>query len=838
MAISFQMAKNKLVDIFGEEETEEFLKDVSSKKVIAEDLISVVLVMYSALGPPLTHQIFDALGLDVANVEDRIANKGAKQLAGFRSDLWKYKFSADSPLSRIELGTNHIVLYPIPTELGRRLLACLVATMWNPKNLDYFDVYGSLTHPILRDDVDPTVSFILDHAGYKYSNPEFNTGNDPRNAEHLHPVSSGGYHTHIYYHWDFPGLLALQSILHFVYRFIDESDREAKQKFELEIINCIKTYSQHIADTLLLLLPNVVYEFDRPILIKVAKLKAILTAIQINGIYDAGLESMDLVDFTKQDYKECSSLMELKGNDAMSMLSIFMFDLKTYKENRSQLKIENVDSSRTLILPNEAPTANQLFKLACCLNRDSKIEALSQKALMDMLITLQHSEKPEDQIAVNLVKQELRMRDLRNIAGIANYNDLVTARCSLDYDPNVDKAMVGFRERVSDVADISFKFKTDALTHSPAVSIVERDDTKKALAKAGLSTEKSEHSLHDEMAANLYIKPAIIVRPKEEHTDPGYFSDTTPEYCSNIDDVLRHQDSPIDFEEIASPNLLAVFKPGSVINLSYILHQLEIIEPHYISKTHPAPDETPLEYTIVSANWFDAKTRPVSALPDEKTLEHVAVFQVSSNINELKLPVHNAGKVSQAFLKHFGVSLIAIDRDIPYGDDQPVDLICAEYNFKENPIPTDVLQAEGVFINTHPLRQFFTPLDRTNNGEIILGKKREDGDFEFITLEIPFGYSLVIEPNVIYGATRLKGHYAVALAEGIRSESVLMRTQSGETLSVSTVDDQKEDLSATKSEKPNIKAAYNPQRFFIPTDSSIDVGSNDIIRKPGTLKNP
>ena len=65
-----------------------------------------------------------------------------------------------------------------------------------------------------------------------------------------------------------------------------------------------------------------------------------------------------------------------------------------------------------------------------------------------------------------------------------------------------------------------------------------------------------------------------------------------------------------------------------------------------------------------------------------------------------------------------------------------------------------------------------------------------------------------------------------------------MRTQSGETLSVSTVDDQKEDLSATKSEKPNIKAAYNPQRFFIPTDSSIDVGSNDIIRKPGTLKNP
>lgn len=227
MAISIELATRKLADIFGDDETTAFLKEASSKPGLAADLIDVVLTMYDAYGPQETHEIFDALHLEVPHLEDRMRSKGAKQLAHFRSEIWEHQFPENSPLNLIQMGINQIVLYPIQTELGGRLLACMVATAWNPKNLDYFDVYSDLRYQsetMGTDEarkIDPTVSFIIDHAAYESSNPDFNRENGPGVLSHLHPISSDGYQIHIYYHWNFPGLMAMQSILHFIHRFID-----------------------------------------------------------------------------------------------------------------------------------------------------------------------------------------------------------------------------------------------------------------------------------------------------------------------------------------------------------------------------------------------------------------------------------------------------------------------------------------------------------------------------------------------------------------------------------------------------------------------------------------
>src|SRR3990167_3822711 len=346
MTISKITATRKLADIFGEEEVSVFLKEAELQPQLAEDLVHVVRILYDAYGSKETHEIFDALNLKVPHVEDRISHQGLKQLNRFRHELWEYQFSENSPLSLIQMGMHHIVIYPVQTELGRRLLACMVATTWNPRNIDYFDVYSDFRYQravkkyalalmsslddiahaednviYLSEDpkayyvkgmqkkaalpeevdvthletklgnsdfqqtvfeitskaghtqtkllsleearnLDPTVSFIVDHAGYQYSNSDFNRGNSSEELEDLRPIRGGGYHTHIYYHWNFPGLMAMQSILYFVYRFIDENDTETRALFEQEVSHCIQRYSQHIANTLLQLLPEVAYEFD------------------------------------------------------------------------------------------------------------------------------------------------------------------------------------------------------------------------------------------------------------------------------------------------------------------------------------------------------------------------------------------------------------------------------------------------------------------------------------------------------------------------------------------------------------------------------------------------
>lgn len=708
MMISFELAKRKLADIFGDDETRVFLEEASSKPDLSEELIGVVLTMYDAYGPEETHEIFEALDLKVPHLEESLHNKGAKQLAQFRTKQWTYPFSENSPFGLIQMGINHMVLYPAQTELGQ-----------------------------------------LDR----------------------------GSHTSIDYHWDFPGLIAMQSILHFVSRFIHEEDYK-KTPFNQEIINCVKGYSQHVADTLLQLLPEVVYELDKPILHKVSKLVAILTAIKEKGLYDAGIESMDLVSLSPSDYKELSSLMEVKGNDVMSMLRVFLLDLQTYKNNVSKLGVVVDLASST-----EKLTASRLATLASCLDDGaSHLEALSQHDLTEKLATLENATDPEDKKTYELVMQELKMRELQRVAGIDQWVD--------DSKDHIKQILHGRHVE-----------KADEVTQ-----------------------DKKEPSLRDRIAAALFLTRAITVYPEDEYFDPASYYDISPKYWPNINAAVVHRMSGDDRPLMTTPNVLAVFKPGATINFYDILSQLGRDLPHQIAAVQSIPDSIEFDMAIVKATWFDMKTKPASSGADANVFGHLGTLEVAEELKSLQLPVHHAGLVSSAFLKHFGASLVPLDKDIPYKDTPPVDLICAEYDFKNDYIPEYVMKIQkggGVFVETHGFRQFFTPLEPSTSGGIILGKKRENGDFEFAAFEIPFGYSLVIDPHVIHGDSFFKGRYAIALTEVVSADSVLIRTPTGAILPVSqrpVVSPVKDMLPSLKETQPierQEKSAHSHQ-FFSP----------------------
>ena len=58
---------------------------------------------------------------------------------------------------------------------------------------------------------------------------------------------------------------------------------------------------------------------------------------------------------------------------------------------------------------------------------------------------------------------------------------------------------------------------------------------------------------------------------------------------------------------------------------------------------------------------------------------------------------------------------------------------------------------------------------------MILGVKRKDGQFDFAAFEIPFGFTLKVQKNVIHGDSFFVGPYAIALTETDLADSVLFK---------------------------------------------------------------
>lgn len=784
-------AKQKLANVFGQEESNQLLEQIASGQFDVHDLVHQTLILYHAYTAEIAHEIWAALGIDAPHVEDRL-DKGITQLTRFRTHLWQYNFPEGMPLKRIEIGINHVVLYPIPTQLGRRLLACLVAMMWNPKNHHYFDVYQSFQFqsdisPLSeqeRQRIDPTVSFILDHAKYQYSNPDFNYGNEPETASHLHPIQGGGYHTHFYYHWNFPGLTAIQSILNFTYQFLDNNDEE-KKRFQQEIINCITTYSQHIADTLLYLLPEITDEISKPIFGKISQLIGLLHAIKDKGIYQANLESFS-VEFSLKEYKELLNLMKIHNNDVSSMLAIFLFDIKSYCENATKLAINNSPLGELeLASLADQETIQGLFKLVCCLNPNNPLEQLPVKVLQSKLVALQQSSDEQDKQQLDLITHTLGDKDLCQIAKIDGPDQLAALRRQF-YDKLplvkpasscIDKEMVGYRHRVADVAKNGFTFTTAKLRANSAVEVVSRTDAKKASIAAGLETDAKQPSLQERIAADLFLQPAITLIPEgDKPTDPASDYDIAPECWPTIAATVTQ-----NYSLMPAPKIIAVFKSQATINYAKLLTKLHLAGNTRISPISWASDDSSFEVATLKGKWFDAKTK----LASSENSSHLGTLEADKDTNELVIPVHKANETNESFLAYFGAKLIKLDEDFLY-DDTSVDLICAEYNFSDNDTKDNILQKkeEGVCVKTHASRQFFTPLKPSCEGGIILGKKEDNGNFSFTAIKIPYGYTLTIEPHVIHDESFFKGPYAVASNETVRTGSVLIRSANATILPV------------------------------------------------------
>lgn len=68
-----------------------------------------------------------------------------------------------------------------------------------------------------------------------------------------------------------------------------------------------------------------------------------------------------------------------------------------------------------------------------------------------------------------------------------------------------------------------------------------------------------------------------------------------------------------------------------------------------------------------------------------------------------------------------------------------------------------------MFIERHEFIQAITPMNTNCSGFVILGRINESNVLELITIIIPFGYTLLVEPWAIHGDSTLVGMYMMAM---------------------------------------------------------------------------
>jgi hypothetical protein len=112
------------------------------------------------------------------------------------------------------------------------------------------------------------------------------------------------------------------------------------------------------------------------------------------------------------------------------------------------------------------------------------------------------------------------------------------------------------------------------------------------------------------------------------------------------------------------------------------------------------------------------------------------------------------------------------------------------YHYEPGYAEDQVANGGGVFLETHPFAQTLTPLSSNNSGFVTLGRWNENcGDLELVGVEIPFGYTLIVESGCIHGDAWFQGKYLMTMTSNHvamrKADTVFLKGTGGNNASVS-----------------------------------------------------
>lgn len=203
------------------------------------------------------------------------------------------------------------------------------------------------------------------------------------------------------------------------------------------------------------------------------------------------------------------------------------------------------------------------------------------------------------------------------------------------------------------------------------------------------------------------------------------------------------------------------------------MQQIAAQNPVNVLKTVQAPA------TRLDAQWLSAgdpliaQINPHQQLFGESLFENKGILRIGGgshfeierfDAREVDLSPYKARLVSNS--DPFHITKVAV----PSSDDYRV----VTYKYETNYAEKQVREGGGLFVETHSFAQTITPLEEDSKGFVTLARwtNEKRDQLDLIGVEIPFGFTLVVEEFAIHGDTNLDGMFIMCMT----SNHVTMQT--------------------------------------------------------------
>ncbi|MDP1608256.1 MAG: hypothetical protein Q8L98_02950 [Chlamydiales bacterium] len=186
--------------------------------------------------------------------------------------------------------------------------------------------------------------------------------------------------------------------------------------------------------------------------------------------------------------------------------------------------------------------------------------------------------------------------------------------------------------------------------------------------------------------------------------------------------------------------------------------------------------------TIVKANWVSGKDSDViqeKKLDYQVTKKHLrqslfldpGLLEMDRQLIELKYFDPRGIDLSsfKARLVNNQIPFQITKKELPSKDDYRL----VTYLYEPLYADWQIQNGSGLFLERHRFSQTITPLTVDAKGYVVLARTNQSPDeLELIGVQIPYGYTLVIEEDCIHGDTTLNGFFMM----GMTSDHTTMRT--------------------------------------------------------------
>ncbi|PJD97853.1 MAG: hypothetical protein CK425_01610 [Parachlamydia sp.] len=219
----------------------------------------------------------------------------------------------------------------------------------------------------------------------------------------------------------------------------------------------------------------------------------------------------------------------------------------------------------------------------------------------------------------------------------------------------------------------------------------------------------------------------------------------------------------------------------------FFQHKKEELDPQ--TKDAPKIDPSSLS-TKLKAKWLSNQKPDGSAQENDQPLFGESLF---SNKGILKIAGGDSFELekidaTQVDLTSFKARLVDNNspfqiskKKIPSLDDYRV----ITYHYESQYAEKQVQKGGGLFLETHPFAQTITPLDKSSRGFVTLAKWTKDphDTLEVIAVEIPYGYTLIVEEECIHGDTNLDGMFMMCMTSNHKTmrkaDTVFLKNSEG-----------------------------------------------------------